>query len=296
MNHWHLLRATVRAWLEDDAFRMAAALAYYAIISIAPLLLIALGVTGFFLGEQTAREELSHRLEVLVGPEPAKAAEEILGNLQASGSTGLFTGINLAVFLCGAVWVFMALQDSLNSIWKVPSRPGVSWLLWMRGRLLLFALVLGTGLLLLTMLAASVTLMTLTRYLDSSRFSAHLLHGLDVGLSFVLVALVFALIYKFLPEAHVQWRHVWVGALGSSLLHTLGNYAIGLFVGHCALTSSYGAASSVIVILLWVFYSSLSFLLGAEYVHQRGEEHRSRLAAAEVPRQEKNLPNASAIG
>jgi membrane protein len=164
----------------------------------------------------------------------------------------------------------MALQDSLNSIWKVPSRTGVSWILWMRGRLLLFVLVLGTGLLLLTMLAASVTLGTLTTALEASRFSARVLHGLTIGLVFVLVALVLALIYKFLPEARVQWRHVWLGALGSSMLHSVGNYAIGLIVGHCALTSLYGAASSVVVILLWVYYSSLSFFLGAEYVHQRG--------------------------
>jgi membrane protein len=156
MNHWHLLRATVRAWLEDDAPRMAAALAYYTIVSMAPLLLITLGVTEFFLGEQTARGEVRHRLEGFVGPGPAQAVEEILGDMRATGGNGLFTGINFAVFLFGAVWVFTALQGSLNSIWKVPSRAGVSGILRMYGRLLLFALVLGTGLLLLTVLAASV--------------------------------------------------------------------------------------------------------------------------------------------
>jgi membrane protein len=281
MMHWHLLRATLRAWWEGDAFRMAAALAYYTIVSMAPLLLIVLGVTEFVLGDQRARGELSQRLEGFVGPEPSKAVEAVLGNMQATGSNGLFTGINFAIFLFGAVWVFTAVQDSLNSIWKVPSQTGVSWVLWTRGRLLLFALVLGTGLLLLTMLATSVTLVTVTRFLNTSRLTASLLHGFNVGVSFVLVAFVFALIYRFLPAASVQWRHVWVGALGSSLLHSLGNYGIGLYIGHSALSSIYGAASSVMIILVWVYYSSLGFLLGAEYVHQAGELKTAPLASAE---------------
>jgi membrane protein len=270
-----LLRATVRAWQKDQAERMAAALAYYAIFSMAPFLLIALGITELVLGEQAARGELPHRLEVFVGPRPARAIEDILGNIHASGGNDLFTGIGFAVFLFGAVWVFVALQDALNIIWKVPRRAGVSGIVRKRGRLLLFALVLGTGLLLLTMLAASVTVATLTRSLETSVFSAGLLHGLNIGISFVLVAFVFALLYKFLPDARVQWRHVWVGALGSSFLHSLGNYAIGLYLGHGFLTSIFGAASSVIVILLWVYYSSLSFLLGAEYVYMCGEEQKA---------------------
>jgi membrane protein len=281
MNHWQLLRATVRAWYEDDAPRMAAALAYYAITSIAPLLLIALGVANFVLGTQAARGELLPRLEILVGPGPAEAIEKILGNINVLGDNGFFTGINIVVFLFGSIWVFTALQDALNCIWRVPPRAGVSRILRMRGRLLLFALVLVTGVLLLMILAASVTLTTLTGFLEASGFATWLLHGANVGISFVLVTFVFALIYKFLPEAHVQWRHVWGGALGSSLLHSLGNYAIGLYVGHSLLTSIYGAASSVMVILLWVYYSSLGFLLGAEYVHKRGEEQNAQLTEAE---------------
>jgi membrane protein len=278
MKHWRLLRATFRAWWEDDAFRMAAALAYYSIMSLAPLLLITLGVAEFFLGRQTARGELHDRLKGFVGPEPAQAIEEILDNMQVTGGNGLLTGINFAVFLLGSIWVVMALQDSLNSIWKVPNRAGVSWVLWMRGRLLLFVLVLGAGLLLLALLAGSVTLSALAGSLETSRFSAGVLHGVNIGLSFVLVTLVFALIYKFLPEARVPWRNVWVGALGGSLLHSLGNQVIGLYLTHSALSSIYGAASSVIVVLLWVYYSSLIFLLGAEYVHQCGEEQKTQLA------------------
>jgi membrane protein len=271
MNHLHLLRAAILAWVDDGATRMAAALAYYAIVSMAPLLIIVAGVTEFFLGKHTARGELSRRLDVLVGPGPAKAINEILDNIQLTSSNGLFAGINFAVFLFGAFWVFTALQDSLNSIWKVPSRTGVSWMFRMYGRLLLFALVLGGGLLILTILAASITLTAMARSLEASGFSAGLLHGLNVGVSFVVVAFVFASIYRFVPGTRVRWRDVWVGALGSSLLHSLGNYAIGLYIAHSALSSIYGAASSVMIVLLWVYYSSLGFLLGAEYVHQVGE-------------------------
>jgi membrane protein len=254
---------------------MAAALAYSAIFSMSPLLVIALGITELVLGERAARGELPHRLEVLVGPRPAKAIEEILDNMHTSGGNGLYTGLGFAVFLFGALWVFVQLQDTLNTIWKVRRRAGVRWMVWMRGRLLLFALVLGTGFLLLTMLAASVTLATISRSLESSPFTAALLHGLNVSFSFVLVAFLFALIYKLLPEARVQWRHAWMGGLGSSLLHALGNYAIGLYLGYSPPTSIFGAASSVIIIMLWVYYSSLSFLLGAEYVHMCGEEEKA---------------------
>jgi membrane protein len=274
MNHWQVIRATFRAWWEDDVPQKAAALAYYAIFSMTPLLIITLGVTEFVLGKEAARGELRHRLNGLVGQGPAKAVEDILNTIHAPRSDGLFTGMNLAAFLFGSVWVFMALQDALNIIWKVRRPPGVGWIVRMRGRLLLFTLVLVTGLLLLTMLAASVTLATLTESLESSPLVASVLHLSNIGLSFILVVGVFAVIYKVVPEADVQWRHVWGGAVVSSLLHSLGNFAIGLWVGHCVQTSIYGAASSVIVILMWVYYSSLGFLLGAEYVHQRGEQQK----------------------
>jgi membrane protein len=254
---------------------LAAALAYTAIFSMSPLLVIALGVTEVVLGKEAARGELPHRLEALVGPRPAKAIEEILNNMHRTGRNDLYTAVGFAVFLFGASWVFVQLQDTLNTIWKVPRRAGVRWIVWMRGRLLLFVLVLGTGFLLLTLLAASVTLTALARFLEASWLSAGLLHGLNVGFSFVLVAFLFALIYKLLPEAHVPWRHAWVGGLGSSSLHSLGNYAIGLYLGYSPPTSVFGAASSVIVIMLWVYYSSLSFLLGAEYVHVLGEEAKA---------------------
>jgi membrane protein len=254
---------------------MAAALAYSAIFSMAPLLVIALGITELVLDKQAARGELPHRLEILAGPQPAKAIEEILDNIHTSDDKGLYAGLGFAVFLFGAIWVFVQLQDILNTIWKVPRRGGVRWIVWMRGRLLLFILVLATGFLLLMMLATSVTLATLSHFLERSRLASGLLHGLNVGFSFALVTFLFALIYKLFPEPRVPWRHACVGGLASSLLHSLGNYAIGLYLGYSPPTSVFGAASSVIIILLWVYYSSLSFLLGAEYVHMLGEAQKA---------------------
>jgi membrane protein len=282
LSRWQVLRAAVRAWWEGGAFQMAAALAYYAIVSMAPLLLLAVGFTRYVLGEQLATGELARRMKIMVGADAADAIQAILGNIQALGSDNLITGVNLIVFLFGSVWVFVNIQDALNTIWKASGTEGVGGALRMRARLLLFPLVLCTGLLLLTMLAASVTLVTLANSLETSRFSSVLLHGLNLGLSFILVALVFALIYRYVPDAPVEWRDVRAGALGSSLLHSVGNYAIGLYVGNSLLTSIYGAASSVVFILLWVYYSSLGFLLGAEYVHQCARQRMADRARREA--------------
>jgi membrane protein len=272
MIHWQLVRATVVAWLGGQTFRMAAALAFYAILSMAPLLLIGLDITKFVLGKQAESGEPQHGLEILVGREPAEAIKQILGTLNAPGGSGFMAGVNLILFLLGSVWVFAALQDSLNGIWKSSGPARAGWARWARSQLLLFALVLGTGLLLLAVLAAGVTMTALGRHLETPRLSAGLLQGMTAAVSFVLVTCLFTLIYKLLPEAHVRWRDAWTGGLVSSLLHSLGNHAIGVYLAYSRLDSLYGAASSVVVIMLWVYYTSLGFLLGAEYVCQRHQE------------------------
>jgi membrane protein len=251
---------------------MAASLAYYALFSTVPLLVIALGITELVQGKRAEEGELSHSLEFFMGARPAKAIEELLNDMHPYSTNGLFAGVGFAVFLFGAIWVFVELQNSLNIIWKVPSPRRVGWIVRMRGRLLLFVLVLITGFLLLTMVASSVTLTALSRYLESSRFTAWLLHGVNVCFSIFLVTCLFALNYRLLPEPHVPRRHAWAGAFCSSFLYCLGNYALGLYLTYSPPNTVFGAASGVTVILLWVYYSSLIFFLGAEYVYSCGEE------------------------
>jgi membrane protein len=250
---------------------MAAALAYQGVFSLGPLLLIAIGIAGLVYGERAARGELLDRLEWLVGTKPAAALEEILGNIYTSGSHGLFAGFGFVFLLVGASWVFLELRETLNTIWKVPrGGAGRSRLAPFRGHLVAVVLILGAGLLLLGVLAAHVTVVTLTHWLAPSLTVSVLFHALHLLVSVLLIGLLFAMLYRFLPDTGARWRDVWGGAFAASLLYSLGNYALGLYLGLGFLTWYFGAASFVVVVLMWVYYSSVIFLLGAEFAYLAG--------------------------
>jgi membrane protein len=262
---WQLLRESVGAWQKDRSFRMAAAIAYYSVFSISPLLLIVLSVARMVFGEQAARGELRQQLEILVGAEPAAAIEEILRNTRLADQHGLLVGA-LFLLVC-ASWVFLELRDALNTIWNVAQPQRMSLLAEFRSYLLSISLVLCTGLLLMVLLALGVAAVALAGVLEPSFPWFPFLHGVTVIGSFLLVALLFALIYRFLPDARVRWREAWIGAFVTAGLHSLGHYAICLYLGHSTFTSAFGALSAVVVFLLWVYYSAALFLLGAKFTY-----------------------------
>jgi membrane protein len=266
-NLWPVLKEAARAWSADKAPQMGAALAYYTIFSLAPLLLIAIGVAGLVFGEEAARGEILQQIEGTVGRPTAEAVEAMLSNARADTGKGM-TLVGLITLLFGASGVFIQLQDALNVIWKVHAKSsGVRG--FVRDRLLSFLVVAGTGFLLLVSVVLSSLLAALNKYLTPSSLpgGVALWQGLHALVSLGIITLLFAMIYKVLPDARVAWRDVWAGAVLASLLFAVGKHLIGLYLGRSGVASTFGAAGSVVLVLVWVYYSSQILLFGAEVAH-----------------------------
>ena len=280
-----LAKETVTRWTEDKSSTLAAALAYYSLFSLAPLVLIAVAVAGLVFGQQAAEGQLYAQLAGLLGDATAKALQDLVANLHQEQRGGVIaTIVGLATLLFGATGVFAQLQDSMNTIWKAkpPITNGI--LDFFRVRLLSFSMVLGVGFLLLVSLVLSALLAAVGDYLGGFLpGGVAVTHALNAMVSLVVVTLLFAMIYKLLPDTYVAWRDVWLGALVTSLLFTVGKFAIGFYLGKASVASSYGAAGSVVILLLWVYYSALILYFGAEFTHVYSMRHGSRRAATATP-------------
>lgn len=258
-----------KAWSNDNASRMASSLAYYTLFSLGPLLLVTVSIAGIFYGEEAARGELANRLEFIVGPTAAQAIQGLFSQMASYGKNKLSTAIGIAVLLVGATGVFLELKSDFNTIWKVqPKKDGSTWsgiLGYLLNRLLSFAMVLAVGFLLLVSLILSAVLSMLTEFFQHVYpLPSVLYHSLDVLLSYLLVGGLPTLIFRFLPDTKVLWRYAWKGALVTSLLFTAGKVLIGFYLGQSALSSTYGASASVVIILMWTYYSTLILFFGAE--------------------------------
>jgi membrane protein len=262
---WWQLRETAQAWREDNAFRMAAALAYYSVFSLIPLLLLGIGAVDVFLGEQVASGEFQGQLQEIAGREPGLAVEGVLRDVHETGTSTLCTAVGLGALVVGACWVLLELQDALNTIWRSPARAGVGWLGRLASWLVSFAAVLGTGLLLVAMIAGTLALTQGMLDLQVALTYPWLIHALNAFLSLVLVVGLFAFLYRILPRAPVRWRDVWAGALLAGLLYEAGKDAISIYVGFFVRSSAFGAATSLVAVLIWVYCSALIFIFGAEF-------------------------------
>ena len=279
-----LAKETVTRWTEDKASALAAALAYYALFSLAPLVLIAVAVAGLVFGHQAAEGQLYTQLAGLIGDAGGKAVQSIVANMHQQGGGVVATIVGIATLLFGASGVFVQLQDSMNIIWKAkpPTTNGI--VEFLRVRLVSFSMVLGIGFLLLVSLVLSAFLAAVSDYLGMFiPGGAAVGQALNATVSLVVVTALFAMIYKLLPDTPVAWKDVWVGALLTSFLFTVGKFAIGFYLGKASVASSYGAAGSVVILLLWVYYSSLILYLGAEFTHVYSMRHGSRKAATHTP-------------
>jgi membrane protein len=279
-----LSRRAIADWRADFASSMGAALSFYTLFSLAPVIIIAISVAGLIFAQAAVQGEVFTQLQGLVGDKGAEAAQKLVESASTPSTSWIATIVGLVTMLIGATTVFAELQSDLDRIWKTPSpaHSGI-WLL-LRTRLLSFGLILGIGFLMLVSLVLTAILTVLGQWWASA-FGGWtiLLQVANFVLSFVLTAGLFAMIYKILPSCPVAWRDVWIGATVTSLLFSLGKLVIGIYLGHSNITAAYGAAGSIAVLLLWVYYAAQIFLLGAEFTHVYATSHGSLSSEASAP-------------
>ena len=276
---FRLLKEAFQEWQSDKASLLAAALAYYTVFSITPLLVIAIAIAGAVFGQEAAQGEILNQINGLIGEQGARVIETGLANADKPKTSSIASIVSVVILLVGASGVFAQLQSALNTVWNVKVKPNAGIGEFIRKRLLSFGMVLTIGFLLLVSLMFSAMLSGI------NQLQINLLPGFDsiwrllnIGVSFAFVTLLFALIYKYLPDVEIRWKDVWVGAIITALLFTLGKFFIGLYLGRGSLGSTYGAAGSLIVFLAWVFYSAQILLFGAEltqvYARKYGKKIR----------------------
>lgn len=264
-----LLVAAVEEWINDRASSKGAALAFYTLFSLAPVIVMVLAIAGSIFGQDAARGAIFQELDGLVGPAGAEAIQLLLANARNPKAGAIATLTAIGLLIVGATTVFGELKDSLDEIWEVPPtrQPGI--ILFIRSRLLSFSLILVLAFLLLVSLAINAALGVLEKYLGGFLGDAtYVLLTLSSAISFGVIATLFAAIYKLLPQVRLPWRDVWVGAIVTAILFLAGKKLIGAYLGNSEFVTSFGAASSIIALLMWVYYSAQIFFLGAEVTRQ----------------------------
>ena len=261
-----IVKATFTSWADDRAPSMGAALAYYTLFSIAPLLLIVISLAGLWFGPEAARGEIFGQLQGLVGAAGASAIQELLESVNEPAGGIMGTLIGIVLMLVGATTVFGELQDSLDRVWRAPPREGSGIWKLLRSRLLSFGLILGIGFLMIVSLLLSALLAAIEGWWAPRLVGWEVvLQVVNQLVAFLLVTLMFGMIYKLMPRVHIEWRDVAVGSLVTAALFTIGKFLIGFYIGTSGVSSGFGAAGSLVALLVWVYYSAQIFLLGAEF-------------------------------
>jgi membrane protein len=262
-----LMKRAGAAWVAHRAPTMGAALAFYSAFSLAPLLIIVIAFAGAAFGEEATRTAIVAQLSALVGPAGGQAIQELLTGAQEKVTGVVATAIGLLTMLVGATTILVELQDDLDAIWHAPRRPGNTFLTMLRARVLSLGLILGLGFLLLVSLVVNGAVAASQAYLASyfPGIALVLLQAWDYAFSVAAVTLLFAMLYKWLPNVSIAWSDVWSGAFTTAVLFSVGRIAIGVYLGRSAIASAYGAAGTLIVLLLWLYYSAQVLLLGAEF-------------------------------
>lgn len=276
-----LLRQAGAAWLADNAPRLGAALAFYTLFSLAPVLIVAVSVAGFVFGRNAAQGEIVRQFQGLMGVQGATAIETIIQSTNRPALGAFATTLGLLAIFVGASGAFNELQDALNIIWKLDRDARGFWTVTRRQRFFSLGLVVATGFLLLASLVVTAVLSAAERFVSNLLpTSVLLLESVHIVFSFGVITVLFAFIFKFIPDTAIPWRDVRMGAAVTSLLFTAGKVVIGLYLGHSALTSAYGAAASLVVFLIWIYYSAQILLFGAELTHVYSLKYGSRMGSS----------------
>jgi membrane protein len=275
-NAWLLVYESVNEWINDRASRKGAALAFYTVFSLAPILILSIAIAGLFFGQEAARGEIYEQVSGLLGADAARAIQAMVQNASRPGAGIIATLIGFVTLFIGATTALAELKDGLDQIWDAPPEKTQGFWYFLRKRMLSVGLILSLGFLLLVSLVLSAVVSAMARTWGATDATSTVLQGVNFVFSFGLVTLLFAMIYKILPAVRIAWRDVVIGAAVTALLFTVGKMAIGIYLGNSAVSSSYGAAGSVILVLVWVYYSAQIFLLGAEftkvYAHRYGSK------------------------
>ena len=275
---WPLFKTAITQWIEHKDARLGAALAYYSIFSLGPLIVIAIAIAGFFFGQELVRGEVLNNLRGMLGDTGVKAVEGMLGADKRTDGI-IATIIGVATLIFAAVGVVVQLKDALNTVWEVKTPPGKGIWGFARTYVLSFAGVLSLGFLLLISMLVTTALAAGSKYL-APFLPEVALQAVSFAVSFAVITLLFAMMFKWLPDAEVSWRDVWLGASVTAFLFELGKFLIGLYIGKQGLESTYGAAASIVVVLIWVYFSAQIVLFGAEFTNVHAKQH-ARVAAAQ---------------
>lgn len=274
---FEMVKLTYTDWSNDKAPRMGAALAYYTIFSLAPLLVIAISIAGLVFGAQAVQGQIMGEIQGLIGPDSAKAVQAMIQSAHKPANSAIASIIGIIVLLIGASGVFTEMQDALNTVWDVDTSKKNGWWNFFKGRFLSFGIVLGIGFLLLVSLVFSAALTATTNYLENSiAIPAALLHSVDFLFSVLFITALFAFIFKLLPDTSIPWSDVWVGAAITSVLFTIGKFLIGFYIAKSVTASAYGAAGSLVIIVAWIYYSAQLLYFGAEFTHVYSQEYGSK--------------------
>lgn len=276
-----ILQQTVNEWLEDRAPMLGAALAYYTVFSLAPLLVISIAIAGFVLGQEAAHGQIFAQMRALIGDDGARAMQDMVQSASSKPTTGIIATVTgLVTLIFGASGVFGQLQTSLNIIWGVEPKPGRGVKGIVKDRFLSFSFILVVGFLLLVSLLLSAAITFVATWVGGVAVGTEVLaHVVNIVLSLGIITLLFALVFKFLPDAKIAWHDVWIGAFITALLFSIGKFALGLYLGSSSVGSSFGAAGSLIVLLVWVYYSAQILFFGAEFT----QVYANRLGSHVVP-------------
>lgn len=263
-----ILGSTFKSWNDDGAFKHSAAVSFYTLFSLAPITIIALGIAGFFFGQEAATQQFSAQMNQLIGKGSAEMIQTAVASSQPQKQGWAATTLGVGLLVLGATTVFGQLQDSLNAIWDVKAKPSRSgWVVMLITRLISFAMVLTVGFLLLISLILTTALSALVKMADG-RFSVppQLIQGADLLVALGVITVLFAMIFKIMPDVRLRWHEVWLGAFVTSVLFSVGRILIALYLSHSTVASVYGAAGSLVALLVWVYYSCSILFFGAEFI------------------------------
>lgn len=281
---FEVARGAARGWMEDRAASMGAAIAYYTVFSIAPILLLVIAIAGLAFGDQAAAGALVDNLSDLIGAEGAQALQALIKQAAVGAAGPIATVVSLSTMALAATAVLAELQSALKIVWKVQARPGRKIVIAIKHRLLCLAIILGCGVLLGASLATSTAINILSEYLTAVHAALpYILGALNVGVTIAMTTVLFGMIFKILPDAPIEWRDVWSGAAVTAVLFTVGKHLLSLYIGGKNVASVYGAAGALVIILLWVYYSTQILLFGAEITKAHTERRRYREAKQRPP-------------